>query len=210
MAWVATEPFTLTSGQSLNGTGGGSGWSTSWASTPAGAFIGDTSFFSEGTSSVKNSTVDADSVRTLSTGVTSGLVAIDMARSVTSNNAAYCHFRDGTTIKFTALMNPDGHIYVGAGATGTDTDLGTYSANTWYSITMEIDQANSRIRARLDNNDWSSYFSVTFTSISSMRLNTSNSAGTFVNYYDNIRPGSNPPTSAAARDARNLTLLGVS
>jgi hypothetical protein len=195
-AWTATETFETYSVAALNGDNGGAGWSGAWAASSGDTVVSSPVF--AGTRAYKLVAGTGDANRSLTTGVTSGIVRFyfmgDGVPGAGTNGVAF-HFRESGTVRF--------KMEWGGATPGNNVDLvgGTsiviasgISANTWYYIDTQFDQANNRARMSFNGGSWSAYVTAiggSFTTINGIRTADIN-GGTENYYYDNIGVGTGP------------------
>lgn len=190
MAWVAVDNFDSYSDGDLNGDNGGSGFSGAWSADLTYDVQGTTVY--QGTKAVTCAGVNVDAIRTLTTGVSSGIVKIALRSTQFANNVGGFVLRESGSSKIRATLEV-GAIRLQNGAQSASVDIvPSASANTWYEIHIEIDAANDRARARLVNGQWTSWLTVeAFATIDSIRLTTaSDTSGSLL--FDDIGPGSAP------------------
>ncbi len=218
MAWVATEDFEYSVGL-LNTQNGGSGWSGAW-SADAGLTVVSSPTFSGTGAVLVNSVAGGDGSRSLTTGVTSGIVRVYIyATNVPTGTKGYypALFRDGGTIVFRLAWGvPDTgssgntiRLNNGGGTAGV-TLSSSASAATWYYVDVEFDQAGSQARASFNGGAWSAFVSNAFTSISNYRITVGDgNVGDQGYHVDNIGVGTGPVTAVVSLNHPTLLTLGV-
>ncbi|MCR4324158.1 MAG: hypothetical protein NUV69_00515 [Candidatus Curtissbacteria bacterium] len=200
MSWTAIENFNTYSDGNLATNNGGTGWAGAWtAVTGTGPQVQGTTVF-EGAKAVSLSEADAVSERQLTTGVTSGIVHVAIRKSSVAAGSITFAF---TLRSASGSANDQVRLLFDADAgislVGNTTEVLSASpnANQWYEVDIEIDQANSRFRARLDGGTYSTYVADIgnngFTSITHVVLAQSTST-TGTAFWDDIRSGEGSPS----------------
>lgn len=204
-AWSATDSFETYSVGSLSGDNGGTGWSGAWTQATAGWNVVSSPTCS-GSRAIQYASAGADYNRSLTSGVTSGImqICIMVDTSPTATHGIDVEFRDGTTVKFdiglafTTFTNCSSTDLCFANESSGVELVASPVSSTWYTVNVEFDQANNRARANVDGGAWSSYVTAaggSFTSITNVRLNT-NASGQQGHYFlDDIGVGSGPPAA---------------
>lgn len=180
MSVITIDNFDSYSDGDLNGQGG---WSGNTVMQVQGVVV------EQGTKAVAgldNSGTDLLITKSIS-AQTKGIFSVWM-RDTSAATGTACQFRllDGTTFVALVEFRPAGAIQIAVGANSPDVLSASYSANTWFQLEIEIDQAGSQCRGRYNGGTWSTFRSVSFTSITNVRINgAGDNTGTTV-YYDNI------------------------
>lgn len=143
MAWVATADFNGLTTATLNGQGGGSGWSANWGTTgsfnPNNWTVQATTVY-EGAKAITCST-GATIERTLTTTLSGdgNIMYFAMRASGTfsdiPNGLVFRASGDATRVKID--FNTNGNITLEAGAS-TITLVSSYAANTWYVFRVTL------------------------------------------------------------------------
>jgi hypothetical protein len=209
-AWTATEGFEYSVG-GLNGNNGGTGWSAAWA-TDAGITVVSSPVFA-GSGACKISSSSGDGSRSLTTGVTSGIMRVYVyAATVPTGTKGFypALLRDAGTIKFrlswgTSDSGASGNNLVFCnGAGSTSVNLASPTGATWNYVDIQFDQAGSQARASYNGGAWSSYISQAFTQIDSYRItNADGNAGDQGYEIDAIGVGTGPVTATSSPDIRS-------
>jgi hypothetical protein len=96
---------------------------------------------------------------------------------------------DGFGVRYSIYLNTDGKIW------DTNIALQNFSANTWYKVEAEIDQANSRFRARVNGGVWHAWYTQAFTQIDTVSLYVGSVGTGSSGYWDYVFYDSNKPFS---------------
>jgi len=199
MAWVATENFESYSAGALAGNNGGSGWTSAWTSL-------SNDDWQVGTTTVCGGSKNA--VDTVTSGDATSRIYRDFAAlSGTTNEvqfylAASSATTDNIQVQFANSSSASRiEIQMGEGVGGggdielvgaTSQSLATsFSANTCYLVTVDIDVTNSRARAKLDGGAYTSYVSLANSGDITRLILTASQEGTGANtsfYFDEIGP----------------------
>jgi hypothetical protein len=158
MTWVATDDFdSYTIGASLSGASGGSGWTGNWTivsgawtaqAAPAGGQGGNAARATPGNQRLS---------RTF-TGVLTEVVKWRMLCTVTNPDAftGVILFSGGAGL-MSITFGADGNLKI-YDNTLTYTTLQAYSANTWYTITVDFVEATDKYRAKIDAGAYSAFY----------------------------------------------------
>lgn len=186
MAWIAKETFDSYSDGDLNTLNGGSGWSGAWSKTSGTINVQGTTTYQGGKALKANASAAALYDRALTTSVSAGTMYIAMMSSDTSS-LFYVILLESSTGRMYIKFDNDGNIKIFDN--GVYTTLQAYSANTWYNIAFDWDDAaqNNKYRVSINNGAYSSYVTVngaSLTSITGIRLERDATAGDV--YWDLI------------------------
>lgn len=186
MAWIARETFDSYSDGDVNTLNGGSGWSAGWAKSSGTINVQGTTTY-QGSKALKaNASASAIYDRTLTTAVSAGTMYVAMRSSSTSIVAYFILLESGTGRMYIKFDN-DGNIkYFDNSSYVT---IQAYSADTWYLIGIDWDDAaqNNKYRVNVNGGAFTSYVSVngaSLTNITGVRLERDSTVGDM--YYDLI------------------------
>jgi len=193
MTWIAEDNFESYSNGDLNGGSGGSNWSTNWAGSTD--FDVQDTVVNEGSKAVKvthGNGENFDMVRTFS-GISAGVVYVDVRRSTNSNGNFYVILREGATSRVFIRFGADGNISIYDHDITDYQTIQAYSADTWYRLGIEFDDASEaeKARANIDNGTWTSWYTVnggSYTNIDTIRFNATDSSSDVDAYFDFIGP----------------------
>lgn len=197
MAWTPTDNFeSYSTGASLNGGSGGSGWSGNWSTSgttvenaPAG-MTGKSAFITGN---------EVEAVRTFTEPTGTNIVTFKMRPSV-NNVAIRATFVDtGVASRFLVRFDSDGNIK--AGGSGSDT-LQAYSANTTYTIKVKFGHNGNNFQVSIDGGAFSGDFATNGDPLTISQLNMTCEGNTSF-YFDDIGPG------ADSVSANYLPLMGA-
>lgn len=181
MAITIIDDFDSYSNGNLNGQG-------SWSGSTTYQIQGTTTY--EGAKAVSNASGTNDVEISKSIGpYTSGIIGFAFRVDFSGIFAAAVFLRNsGTRIcgfDFYYQSGPGAiNLQVtGVGATVVQSSL---SLSTWYFGEIELDQANSRVRARLNGGSWTSWVTKSFTNINEILLTKASNGDTANSYYDYI------------------------
>jgi hypothetical protein len=210
MAFIATDSAeSYNNGDPISGLNGGSDWSGAWSVSGAGTkdivntptLQGSLCFHLRGTL-----TTEANALRSFA-NITSGQMSFMFRRDNNTDDAFILQVRESGTVRFS--FSAWGHNNFGFG-TGhfvlegsSNTDLGTFSANTNYTIILDMDNATDQVRVSLNGgttfSSWLGYVSAA-TNLSDLRFVESNASSPSVTrngYFDDIKPYSTAVVTAA-------------
>lgn len=181
MAFIVIDNFDSYSDGNLNGQGGWSGSTT---------YQVQSSVVWQGTKAVGNTsgTNDVEIVKSI-TPRTKGIFSIYLRREWTSQyNIAIALRNSGTRIG-TLVYRTNGSetpiLY--KGDFSSSAAFGTVpTISTWVKFDIEIDQANSQLRARMNDGTWSSWVSQSFAQVNEILLGKASNGSTANAYYDYI------------------------
>ncbi len=190
MAWPATETFeSYANGNNLNTRNGGSGWGGAWADVTLSKYIVANDQAYDGSLSVKVTTASGEEPeisRPVSSSTDGDEVTFAIRKDTNSIHPLGVFGYDATTYRWYLQLSTGGNIVLNG------TNVGTYSANTWYKFSVQLDYTNHRARVSIDGGAYSSY--VTFnggvgTSTTKLNLIVSSSGvGTMNGWIDTIKP----------------------
>jgi len=198
MSWVATEDFDSYSATAdLNAQNGGTGWSSGWdlfdggawtvETAPAGGQGGNTARCAANVTNTKYR-------RALTSTTTEGTLQWQMRINRTDPNAFTAvvltsDHGSGSIPYISCSFSADGQIQIYNGNGDVFVNLQAYSADTWYTITLDFN--STQYRAKVDSGSYSSFVDIDngpMTSIGSIMLWCS-ATNTTTFYVDDIRPG---------------------
>lgn len=216
MAWVAEALFDDLTNGTVVGQGGGSGWADNWGDVGGtGALQVSTTSPYEGTKALVTAAANLAVGRSLTTALTggnSGVIYMAMKRSATggAENMNITFRTSGDAARFGVHFDPDGNIYLGAGAGRVS--LGAYAGGTWYVIRVSYDMTAGTCTAAISTGTYGSAGtfgseSSAFTMLSSgdVAWVVPNTGDTGTASFDYISPTS--PFTAGT--VGNLMTLGV-
>ena len=187
MAVTIIDDFNSYSNGNLNGQGG---WSGNTAFQVQGTTV------QEGAKAIANASGTNDVIITKSIGAyTSGIIGFAFRIDFTGIYAASTALRySGTTICFIDYyyQGGPGAIKFQVSGVGVTVLQSSLTIGTWYYGEIELDQANSRLRARLNGGTWTAWVTKSFTSINQIQLlkasngSTANSCYDYITYDDGI------------------------
>jgi len=206
MTWSATDNFdSYTAGGNLSGAAGGSGWSGDWSAVTGTITTETAPAGGQGGNAARcNSTAGDASYQRSFTDVSAGTASIRMRTSDTSPaNDFGVILREGGVGKMYVLFgkNTAGQIAMFDGGTSTYVDIGAFSADTWYTIDIDFDDAAqpNQYRVRIDGGSWTSWRDVNgsaYTNIDAFNLLDENT-NTHTSWWDDIKPAAGGGSTAA-------------
>lgn len=144
MSFLATENFdSYTNGDAINGKSGGSGWSTNWSSTGAGADVTNTQAQSGTLSLLPTATTNPSRDFT---NVTIG--SHDSWFWYTTDTGLVRYYNTGALL--IAIRTNAGNVEAYDGVAYQV--VGAVSTSTWFKVTIELDQTNQPFKYRCSVN----------------------------------------------------------
>jgi hypothetical protein len=201
-AWTATDNFDCTSpGELLENHACGSGWSGSWVLTgstityetaPAGGQPSN-----EEAARQSATTDNGWHRRTLTTGISSGVVFVRMRASITTVTSFAFQLRNVTgNIEPMGVKFASGNIQMRS--SGAWSNVQAFSADTWYTIEMEFDDStqNDKYRLRIDGGTPTAWTAtdVAYTTIDQVQIYAEDTE-VHQFWWDDIKAGTAFPTS---------------
>jgi hypothetical protein len=182
MAWEYTQNFDGLTTAVLNG-------QDSWTISGAGTWdpVVETSVVLEGTKSV-GMTPDNGSDRgaqRLFTAITDGIATFKIRKTSASNGRLYVQIDNNADLVILVDFNVSGNILLNGNT------IGTYVANTTYTIDVWLDCSTDKTKIRIDGGSWSSEYSfyTAVANVSRIRFTCADSTTNSV-YFDAIGPAS--------------------
>lgn len=197
MTWLATDNFdSYATGQNLDSDNGGSDWSAAWVQVSGGTMTVETApAGGQGGNAVSSVTATADTKYSrLMSGISAGSVSFRMRITITDPNdfvGVVLRLADETGLMF-VKFGSTGNIEAFDNSAGSYQTIAAYSADTWYTIDIEFDDAAQPddYRVRVDGGAWSNWFEVnggTYTNVERFALDDSaTNAHSF--FLDDIKP----------------------
>lgn len=189
MAWSAEDKFNSYTDGDLNGNSGGVSWNGNWVSDANHDVQGTT--VAEGAKAVSFVTkaVSGTSTRAI-TGISAGIVYVSV-RAAQTNQPFFVILRSAGAGKMYIVFQTDGNIKIYNGTTSVYDTIQAYSANTWYRIGIEFDDAAQPdlYRANIDGGAFGAWKGTngTYATIDEFHIDAIDmTAGTF--YVDAISP----------------------
>jgi len=161
---VPVEDFVYTAGSNLSGLNCSNGsihcdnWTGPWITVsgtvtvdvaPSGSFSGG--------NAAHSSTPGTQNYYTRNIGAfTTGSIQAQMRSSVTTGVMAFGLTDNGGSNLVDVQFYTDGHLHACV-LTASDTDLGAYTANTYYNVVMQLDKAGHANQARVSINNGTSF-----------------------------------------------------
>lgn len=185
---LATENLeSYANGDILDNKNGGAGWAGQWITFGnTGAWTIQSSIVFEGTKAILHNISNREAQRDFATPLTNHLFRIAIRRSTVSGAGVDVELWEGGVARRVGIQFNNGILRL-TGATSV-TLLASPLQDTWYQVDVEVDQPNSRFRARVDGGTFSAYINAeggSFASITRMRFVAANPmTGTW--YGDNI------------------------
>lgn len=196
MTWIATDNFdSYSTGQNLDSDNGGSNWSAAWVQVSGGTMTVETAPAGMSGNAVRSLTATANTKYSrLMAGINAGMVTFKMQISITDpNDFVGVVLRDADEVGYMFVrFGPTGNLEIFDNGLGDYQSLGTYSADTTYTIDIEFDdnvQPNN-YRARVDGGTFSNWFQVnggSYTTIERFAFDDSATNAHTV-WYDDIGP----------------------
>lgn len=189
-SWTGVENFdSYTNGDNLNGKNGGTGWSGAWTDVALSLYVVSNaqSVSSPNSVSFTTSTGQEAAIKrsvTTASSVDGDVVEFQFRKTTTSVNLPNIQFYSGGTFITFVVFDTSGAI------TLNGTNVGSYSANTWYKIDVQFDYTNDRARVSVDGGAYSSYvaFSTAVSSLDTIWLsNSAAGSGSMTVYWDSIQ-----------------------
>jgi len=165
------EDFNYTTSSNLSGANGGTNCTGPWTissgtitvdAAPAGSFSGGNAAHSQITTGSNYYYRQCSSVGT-------GIIPWQMRTSVTNQEIQELVLSQSDNSNLVNVMfRSDGHLYA-CGYYGSQTDLGTYNANQWYLIKVELDAVghSQQFRVSRDNGTFSAWINFCQTGVAS-------------------------------------------
>ncbi len=204
MTWVATDNFdSYSAGSTLNGDSGGSGWTGNWTVTGGTVTTETAPAGGQGGIAARVSSATGYANRVYS-GISAGTCRFRMQVSTTTPTDftgiildSKCYVRFGN----------NGQIQRYNGTTLSYENIQAYSANTWYTIDIDFDDATQpdKYRVRVDGGTYTSWAGTNgaYTTLTNFAINVDGTTYTF--WVDDIKDANAPVTTTT----HFLSTLGV-
>lgn len=198
--WVATDNFdSYSSGASLDGASGGSGWTGNWTALFATTNTAETApSGGQGGMCYRSNTSTGQSFLTRAfSAISAGTIRFRIRVTDTSpNNFVGVIIESSGSGVFYVRIN-GGNIQYYDGVYNT---IQAVSADTWYTVDIDFDDAtqNNKWRIRIDEGSWSSWVSsaIAFTTVDTFRIDKSATTSMTL-YVDDIKDADAVAASSA-------------
>lgn len=180
--WEYTQNFDSLTDGDING-------QDSWVSTGTTNFVVQTSVKAQGAKALAIISGVGYSASRMITPMTKGTMHISARSTVNTDNAPNIRLTDSGGSTMCQILTLSGYWAWQYG--GSNHNIATYSANTWYDIVIDFDFSTYKYRVSIDNGanftGWNAFITASKLDIGKIVFFQPDGAGTTTAYYDDIR-----------------------